>query len=462
MTALAPFSPSTPAADPTTRTAARLPYVLAGIVFACYAGFSLTLHAAFQTSGYDLGIFEQAVRSYAEGRWPAADLKGPGYALLGDHFHPVLALLAPFYLLLPRPETLLVAQALLLAVSAIPVTRLAVRVLGARTGAVVGIGYAASWGLLSAVSFDFHEVCFAVPLLAFALESLVLRRWMAAVLWALPLAGVKEDLPLTIAAIGVYLWRQGQRRTGAIVVAAGTLTSGLLIGVVVPALNNTGHYDHWSHLHDDSMSTMAGLAIRATTVLCLLAPTAFVALRSPLLLLAVPTLAWRFVIGNPAYWGTDYHYSAVLMPIVFVAFIDGLARLGARDRGHPLRGWAAPACLTATALLLVVQLAHPPRQPQWTDAEVASARQVLAGIPDGAGVAASNRLAPQLTGRCRVQLFPPLSADEPLPEWVAAARPFSWPAPAEVQEARLAELRDEGYDVVTDLGHITLLHRRGP
>ena len=286
--------------------------------------------------------------------------------------------------------------------------------LGARTGAVVGIGYAASWGLLSAMSFDFHEVCFAVPLLAFALESLVPRRWTAAVLWALPLIGVKEDLPLTIAAIGVYLWWQGQRRTGAIVAAAGTLTSALLIGVVVPALNNTGHYDHWSHLYDDSMSTMAGLAIRATTVLCLLAPTPFVALRSPLLLLAVPTLTWRFVSGNPAYWDTDYHYSAVLMPIVFVAFIDGLAR------------------------------------------------QVLAGIPDGAGVAASNRLAPQRTGRCRVQLFPPLSADGPLPEWVAAARPFSWPAPAEVQEARLAELRDEGYDVVTDLGHITLLHRRGP
>jgi hypothetical protein len=210
------------------------------------------------------------------------------------------------------------------------------------------------------------------------------------------------------------------------------------------------------------MSTMAGLAIRATTVLCLLAPTAFVALRSPLLLLAVPTLGWRFVSGNPAYWGMDYHYSAVLMPIVFVAFVDGLARLGARDDRTSLRGWAAPACLTATALLLVVQLAHPPRQPQWTDAEVASAREALTRIPDGAGVAASNRLAPQLTGRCRVQLFPPLSAAEPLPEWVAVARPFSWPAPAEVQESRVADLRADGYEVVTDLGHVTLLHRRAP
>lgn len=442
----------TESTNPTAGT--RLPYLLAGLMFACFAAYSLARHHAFQTSGYDLGIFEQAVRSYAEERWPTADLKGPDYPLLGDHFHPVLALLTPLYALFPHPETLLTAQAALLAVSVIPVTRVVVRAFGTRVGAVLGLGYGASWGLLGAVSFDFHEICFAVPLIAFSLENLMLRRWTAAVLWALPLVLVKEDLPLTIAAIGGYLYWQRQRRLGATLAVLGVLTSALLIGVVLPAINAAGHYDHWRNVHDIGVLQPGGLSTQVTTVLCLLAPTAFIALRSPLLIIAVPTLCWRFVSGNPSYWGVQFHYSAVLMPIVFVAFVDGLTRLGARPQ--TLR-WAAAVCAAVTALLLATHTVRP-AGPAWTDEQVTAARSVLARIPDGAGVGASNRLAPQLTGRCRVQIFP-TRPGEPLPDWVVVARPYGRPAPARTQEAPLDDLRDTGYEIVTDLGHITLLHR---
>jgi uncharacterized membrane protein len=450
----------TPPAVAPPRTALRIPYLLAGLCFAGYTAYSVALHRTFQTTGFDLGIFEQAVRSYAEGRWPVADLKGPGYPLLGDHFHPLLALLAPFYLLAPGPETLLVAQAALLATSVMPVTRLAVRTLGPDMGTVVGVGYGASWGLLSAVAFDFHEICFAVPLLAFALENLALARWRAAVAWALPLFLVKEDLPFTVAAIGFYLIWQRQRRLGAPVAGAGVVTGALLFLVVLPALNPVGHYDHWYQLDRVEMSTLAGLAVRAGTVLYLLAPTAFTALRSPVLLVALPTLAWRFGTGNPSYWGTGFHYSAVLMPIVFIAFVDGLRRLGG-TRG--MTRWAGPTCLVVTALLLVIHIARPPSQPQWTTEQQATAARVLATIPDGASVAASNRLAPHLTDRCHVLLFPNFPSADTAPEWVVLARPFvGWPTSPAHQLARLAAVEASGYDVVTDAGSVILLRHRQP
>src|SRR5882757_5751242 len=138
----------------------RVPYLLAGLCFVGYSVWSIALHRAFQTTGYDLGIFEQAVRSYADGHWPVADLKASGFPLLGDHFSPILAVLAPLYLLHRSAETLLVAQALLLALSVVPVARLATDRLGARAGAMIGLAYGLSWGLLHAVRFDFHEVCF--------------------------------------------------------------------------------------------------------------------------------------------------------------------------------------------------------------------------------------------------------------------------------------------------------------
>ncbi|MEV0073676.1 DUF2079 domain-containing protein [Amycolatopsis sp. NPDC050768] len=199
--------------------------LVAAVGFAGYAGWALLRHAEFQTGGYDLGIFEQAVRSYTEGRSPVSDLIAPGYLLPGDHFHPILVVLVPFYALWRGPETLLVVQSLLLATSAIPVTRCAIRQLGQRCGTVTGVGYVLSYGLLTAASFDFHEICFAVPLVALCGEHLLSGRWNAAVLCALPLILVKEDLPVTVAAVGVYLVLKRRLVLGSMTVLVGIGTS---------------------------------------------------------------------------------------------------------------------------------------------------------------------------------------------------------------------------------------------
>src|SRR5581483_6322173 len=131
-------------------------------------------------------------------------------------FSPVLALLAPVYRLFPTPVTLLVVQAGLMALACVPVTRWACRVRGTGAGLVVGCGLGASWGIVKAVAFDFHEVAFAVPLIAFAVEALGERRGRAAVAWGLPLLLVKEDLGLTVAAIGCLVAWRGPRRFGAV------------------------------------------------------------------------------------------------------------------------------------------------------------------------------------------------------------------------------------------------------
>lgn len=71
---------------------------------------------------------------------------------------------------------------------------------------------------------------------------------------------------------------------------------------------------------------------RATTVLLLLVVTAFLCLRSPLMILVLPTLTWRFISTNQNFWGQAYHYDLVLMPIVFAALTDGVLA-ARRSRG---------------------------------------------------------------------------------------------------------------------------------
>ncbi|MGK3200707.1 DUF2079 domain-containing protein [Amycolatopsis sp. MEPSY49] len=426
-----------------TRETRAVPYVVAAVAFTGYAVWSLQRLRTFDASGFDLGIFEQVVRSYAHGHWPVADLLGAGAPALGDHFHPILALLAPFYLLWPSPACLLIAQAFLFALSAVPVTRCAVQVLGTRRGAVVGAGYVLSWGLLSAVNFDFHEVCFAVPMVAFAAEHLLRERWRAAVWCALPLVLVKEDLPLTLAAVGVVLVLNRQRRLGWTVVVFGVACSALLFLVVLPALNPAGAY-----AHNGGFNPFGGAIVKVSMLLALLVPTAFAALRSPLLLLAVPTLLWRLVSANDRYWGMGYHYSAVLMPIVFLAGLHG-ARRAAR---------LLPACaLVAGLASLALQAAHL-TSGVWTPAQRAGIEAVLTRIPDGATVLASNRLAPRLTSRCTVLFFDGVTRERP--EWVVVARPEqSWPTTLATKALAVTELEATGYLRVDETDSVVLLHR---
>lgn len=396
------------------------------------------------------------MRAYADLHAPVVPLKGPGFNLLGDHFHPILILLAPFYRLWPDARMLLVAQALLVAVSIVPILRFAERRLGTARGMAVAVAYGLSWGVQGAVAFDFHEIAFAVPILAFALTALADGRTRAAAAWSPALLLVKEDMGLTVAAIGVLLMVRRSRWLGAVVAVTGPAGSAFAILVVIPYLNPHGEYRYWNAV--GGAGNGSGLLHAATAgtggKLVLLAyvagVTAFVALRSPLALVAVPSLAYRLASNNPLYWSTQVvHYNAILMPIMFVALVDGVGRLEGDRWPYARRS----ARLAVPAVLLIAVALVPSHQfrhlydPDFyrTPPHARAAHRILRLVPDGARVAAGNYLAPQLTDRCDVVLFP--NVDHVPVDWVVVdtTRMSGVPAPREHQEAALAGLSSEGF-----------------
>ncbi|MEO3976018.1 DUF2079 domain-containing protein [Streptomyces sp. CAU 1734] len=501
----APAPETPPAAAPGTgsRSAALLPWSWAAVLFLLYATVAVRRHLLLRTTGYDLGIFEQAVRAYAELRAPVVPLRGENFHLLGDHFHPALAVLAPLYRLWPSPLALLVAQSALLAVAVVPLAGWARTVLGTRAAHAVAAVYGMSWGIASAAAFDFHEVALAVPLIACSAAALGRHHPRAAVAWAAPLVLIKEDLGLTLAAVGCVIawrgWGKRPRRLGVLTAAAGVLASAVEIKVLLPAFHPAGGYAHGGNLgegtHTSLLTTIAFAPldalrpdIKAMTLVLVFAPSALLALRSPLALLAVPTLAWRMLSQNGFHWGTSFHYSAVLMPIVIAGMIDTLRRR--RTPGHPCptaRREVRASLVTALAVTAVMVPSFPlallAQRATWRadTPHLVAARTLLARIPDGASVAASNRLVPQLTARCDVVLFPAFPVDSrlyaydraelprPTAEWIIhdseapAAWPYRtghWPYPAEKQAAELAAAqRSHGYRRVAVRDGITLLHR---
>jgi uncharacterized membrane protein len=454
------------------RYPAAVPWSLAALFFALYTALSVRAHQRMLTSGYDLGIFVQAVRGYSEGHPPISDLLGPGFNQLGDHFSPILATLAPIYRLFPTPVTLLVAQAALLALTVVPLMRWAARTLGTAAALVVGFGVGASYGIQEAVGFDFHEVCFAVPMLAFSLEAFGNRRWHDAALWAFPLLLVKEDLGLTVGVLGLLLARQ-QRRLGLACAAVGIAGSALEVLVLIPSFNPGGEYRFWEfagftgggwapeflwHTPVDLLTSH----VKVQTLIMLAAPTAFVALRSPLILLAVPTLAWRLLSTNPSFWGTDHQYGAVLMPIVFAAFIEALIRMAEDSGTRTIRAALATSVGITTLLIPQLPLAGLLKSATWqTDQRVLAARRMLDRIPDGTTVAATNMLIPQISSRCTAFVFPSYPVPGLRTEWIVAEElpPELWPYSSDDQARYLADARAAGYRTVADENGLVLLHR---
>ena len=353
----------------TARDAAldRLPAAFAVLVGAwALIAYSVGQWRSMTVPSWDLAIFAELAKAYAHGQAPIVPIKGDDYNLLGDHFHPILVLLGPLWRLFPTPLALLVVQDLLLAVSAWPLTRLATRLLNRPVAGALGLFYVLSWGFQGAAQAQFHEIVFAVPMLAWASAAFVERHWEACALWLVPLVLVKEDLGLTLIMAGGAMalrgWREaragrapapdgggsggsdrgggparlrsarsrppasseqprpGRRgewppavRIGAHLALFGALAFVLTVFIIVPLLSPTGSWQYGLDGNAGDGVAAAGSGgtlldrllspeVKVTTLFMLACTAGGIGLTSPWMALVLPTLGWRFLADKEAYW----------------------------------------------------------------------------------------------------------------------------------------------------------------
>ncbi|MFB7865275.1 DUF2079 domain-containing protein [Streptomyces sp. NPDC056069] len=455
--------------------APALPYAaVASVLGALYFLYSWVQYDRFRTPSWDLGIFEQSVRAYAELRAPIVDIKGPGFLILGDHFSPVTALLAPLYWVWSSPLALLLAQAALFAASAVVVGRTAQQVLGSRAAGIgLTVAYGLSWGLQEAVKSDFHEIAFAVPLLALTCRALLLGRWTAAVAWSAPLVLVKEDMGLTVAMVGAVLFVKGQKRLGAALAAFGTLFFALTVLVLIPAASRVGQYDYWAKIEksgDGADVSLLDSVVGAfqhgekwEMVLFLVGVTGFLCLRSPLTLLVLPTLAWRFLSHDPNHWGMFWHYNAILMPVVFLALVDAVRAVRTSPRPW-LVAYGKVVVPVVTAIAIVHAMDMPLREllrseTYRTDARTLDARRAVAAVPEGTSVETNVTLMAHLTGDHTVYWVG--GAQGVSPDYLALDLASGWSQPVTDPVGLASQLHPEArYAVSAQAGQFVVLRRQ--
>lgn len=405
--------------------------VLTLATFAGYAAFALRLQARFVTAGYDLGIFDQAVRHYAHLQAPTVALKGVGYNVFGDHFHPIIALAAPLYWIWDDPRTLLLLQAALVAVTVPIVYRFTRRRWSARASLLVSAAFAVGWPVQSMVNFNFHEVAWGVPLVALAIDGLDRDDDRALLISAVLLLLVREDMGVVVVLLGVLRLlrrRPGRWWLGVALIVAGAAVYELATAVVLPAFSPSGSFAYWQYtaLGPDLPSALTTIATRPWTavrlffspweksysLLLLTVPLLLLPLRSRYSLVALPLLAELFLSSRENLWVPGYHYSAMPWVILVLAAVDGAARLRPwHSSCTRLRGsYRRRAPVAVGAVFLVVQLAlivfnghvaplHKVANGRLfvTTRHMRAMQATVDRIPANTCVAVDDRLAPRLT-----------------------------------------------------------------
>ena len=420
-----PAAEAEPAAAPPKQRVSHTPRLLAllltVIAAAAYSAISLYRHDHFASNAFDLAIQDQTVWGYSRFEFIYNTVEGiPN--LLADHFHPILMVLAPFMWIWNSAGVLLVAQAVLLALAGVPIYLWGERVLGPQGGLAFQAAYLCFWGVLAGVVYDFHHVAFAVPAISLALYATLARNNWLLVPALLVAMLTREDVALTLIALGVYMLIV-QRRwiVGVAVVAVNGVWFALLLGVIIPAIGGGVSYRHWTYdaLGSGPLSALANVVRHPVAALQLLfepptkarvwigsfAAFALLPLASPLLIVALPSFLERFWSSSPNFWSFHFQYSMLPAPILAFAAIDTSARLKRAFAGRlAIAGARVLPTVALVASIAVTAAVNPLAElttylPGWRVAEIQSC---LDTIPASASVTASNALVPHLSHRAQI------------------------------------------------------------
>lgn len=190
----------------------------AGLTAAFSIGFFLLVSVwtvcrvySFSTPTFDFTIFAQMFHSMRTTGLPVTTVERDGaLSHFAVHVSPIYYLLLPFYMLVPTPATLQVLQAAVLASAVIPLYQIA-----KRHGLSPSIRTALCALLLlypayaGGTGYDIHENAFLTPLILWLFYALDRRSAPMTAVFALLTMLVKEDAPVYVAVIALWLLLKG-------------------------------------------------------------------------------------------------------------------------------------------------------------------------------------------------------------------------------------------------------------
>ncbi len=349
-------------------------YIMVLFFILLYSMISLLKHMNFQSHGWDLGIFDQHVWQLSRFEFGFNTVRMVP-SLWGDHFHPIFFLVAPAYWIWSDARMLLIYQAIIVALGAIPVFYVVKRNFESRFCALcLALTYLIFWGTMELIFFDFHTEAFLGPVLALSYFFIDRENWAGYLLTLPLLLWVKETTALLVFFLGLYViifrrkWFVG---SATCIISMGWFYA--VTRIIMPPLAAGGNYfyfKYYSHMGDnwvdvgkyllthpwDGIKQLFVPYHKAKLLFFILLPFLFLPLIGGFSIVAIPALLERLLSNYYPHWEILRHYNAVFAPIFIFALMDAIPRLhrwlGKRGKEIDFRKLVFAICL----LILLVNV----------------------------------------------------------------------------------------------------------
>jgi len=188
-----------------------------GVYTLTFSYFTIMKHYEFRSYAWDLGIFNQSFwTTLYEGRFFYNNVElhaNPSGSFFGIHFSPILFLILPIYALYSAPQTLLIFQSFVLALGALPLFKLTLRVVKYR---VVGLLFVFAYLLYPPLQginwFDFHAQSFLPLFFLSAMYFLEKKDWKYYLLFVVLALMCEEHAALVVLFLGLFVAFQYKAR----------------------------------------------------------------------------------------------------------------------------------------------------------------------------------------------------------------------------------------------------------
>lgn len=311
-----------------------------------FSAISIVKHLNLRSAFFDLGIFEEAVYALSVGDLPRLLDHIGEYC---KHVQPILLLVVPFYLISGQQTwSLLVFQAIEMAAGGMLVYLLGKHETGHRA---FGLAVAGAYLLLPSLhwvyQFDFHPIALAPTLVLGSFYALRTERFTGYWIGVVLLLAVKEDIALTVVALGLYvLLGTRHRKVGLLTVFVGIAWFLTAMEVLIPLIMREGAYPFLAHhysalggtrekiIHTLLTDPQRVIQVMATTgkfenLVFLFLPVGWLVFAAgPVALGAGPGVAMTLLAtpGSAAAQLRGFQYGAALLPWIAIMTIFATAR----------------------------------------------------------------------------------------------------------------------------------------
>ncbi|MDD5237255.1 MAG: DUF2079 domain-containing protein [Candidatus Omnitrophica bacterium] len=348
-----------------------------------------------------------------------------GIPFLGNHMNVILFLIAPLYAIFNHPLFLLILQTLALGLAAVPLFKLAAKILDKNWALLIAIAYLLYPALGYTNLFEFHPTAFATFFLMMAFYLYEAGAFSGFLVFALLAMFCQENIPLAIVMFGILAaFRRRPLKWVIVPIVMGAVYFILALKLISFFNNNTVQfltiYADWGRTPGEIISNLLARpdlflqrlsgAHTLRYLYQIFFPVSFLPLAGIYgLLPALPFFLQHILSNRPSELSIQYHYLAEMLPFIFVGFAYGI-KLLCKSRWVMLN-----QRIIKILLLFMICLANLLYGPHWMLPKFISVYKAdfldkqkegfLAEIPKDASVVATFEFLPRLTHRKNLYSF---------------------------------------------------------